>query len=339
MAVYSQAVDAARGAVGDTLPRESPGQDALSSPRFLLFDYSKLRNAYLLHVVLAYILVVWIYEHCQRVIPPSLQSATYLIQSRLVHILASGVFFTGFVKDGLCIPRPLSPPLKRITLSSSAALEYGFPSTHSANAVSVAVYALFISRSAADTLDSKWSILFYLLSFSYASSIILGRLYCGMHGLLDVFLGGVLGAFMSIIECWYGGAYDQFVNSDSLQHFGIVILVVIVLVRIHPEPADDCPCFDDSVAFAGVIIGIELGNWHYTRTTWSWDSPVLATVPFDLERLGWIKAIARIAVGILAILTWRGLMKPALLRLLPPVFRVIEKLGLNLPRRFFVQAS
>jgi len=32
-------------------------------------------------------------------------------------------------------------------------------------------------------------------------------------------------------------------------------------------------------------------------------------------------------------------MKPSLLRYLPPVFRVIERLGLSLPRRFFTRAS
>jgi len=32
-------------------------------------------------------------------------------------------------------------------------------------------------------------------------------------------------------------------------------------------------------------------------------------------------------------------MKPFLLRILPPIFRVVEALGLNLPRKFFKQAS
>lgn len=32
-------------------------------------------------------------------------------------------------------------------------------------------------------------------------------------------------------------------------------------------------------------------------------------------------------------------MKPSLLRLLPPIFRVVEALGLDLPRKFFKQAS
>ena len=102
---------------------------------------------------------------------------------------------------------------------------------------------------------------------------------------------------------------------------------------------DDCPCFDDSVAFAGVMIGVELGNWHYARSGYSWDYPVPATAPFSLEEIGWPKATLRIVVGVVVIFAWREFMKPTLLKALPPIFRVVESLGLNLPRRFFKQAS
>ncbi|CAO3697644.1 unnamed protein product [Rhizopus microsporus] len=58
-------------------------------------------------------------------------------------LTASGVFWSGFLKDFLCLPRPLSPPVHRLTMSPYVALEYGFPSTHSTNSVSV---ALFLSQ-------------------------------------------------------------------------------------------------------------------------------------------------------------------------------------------------
>ncbi|KAL8749224.1 MAG: hypothetical protein Q9184_006894, partial [Pyrenodesmia sp. 2 TL-2023] len=119
----------------------------------------------------------------------------------------------------------------------------------------------------------------------------------------------------------------------------LVVLIVCVLVRIHPEPADDCPCFDDSVAFAGVIIGVEVGNWHFAQTDLAWDLPAPATVPFQLHTIGWLNAIARIVVGVVVIFAWREFMKPTLLKYLPPLFRVVESLGLSLPRKFFVQAS
>ena len=259
--------------------------------------------------------------------------------SRMIHILASGVFFSGFLKDLLCLPRPLSPPLQRITMSRSAALEYGFPSTHATNAVSVVVYVLFALHSPSSLVHPTVKLILEILSYSYAISIILGRLYCGMHGFFDVIVGSLLGALLSLIQCLYGNNYDEFIYTASFKKLSIVILIIFVLVRIHPEPADDCPCFDDSVAFAGVMCGIESGIWHFAQTKFSWEYPVPATVPFQLEVLRWPKTIGRIIVGVLMIFLWRAAMKPALLRGLPPIFRIVERLGLSLPRRFFVQAS
>lgn len=258
---------------------------------------------------------------------------------RMVHILASGVFFTGFIKDMLSLPRPLSPPLHRITMSGSAALEYGFPSTHSANAVSVAVYTLFAIHSPDCQLHDTTKLILEVVSYFYAFSIILGRLYCGMHGFLDVIVGSIIGAVISVVECVYGPELDRIIHNSSWIAPVTVAIIIIILVRIHPEPADDCPCFDDSVAFAGVMIGCELGGWHYATTGWAWDVPVPATVPFDLEHMGWVVAMARVVVGVVVIFTWREVMKPTLLKVLPHIFRVIEKSGLILPRKFFMPAS
>ncbi|KAL8669448.1 MAG: hypothetical protein Q9168_005954 [Polycauliona sp. 1 TL-2023] len=257
----------------------------------------------------------------------------------LVHVLAFGVVFSGFIKDWLCLPRPLSPPLRRISMSPSVSLEYGFPSTHSTNAVSVVVYAVFLLRSDSSDIDPVLKTALEIASYLYATSIVLGRLYCGMHGFLDVAIGSILGALLSIMQWVYGGNFDDFMFQGSATAPLLFILVILVLVRIHPEPADDCPCFDDSVAFAGVMIGVESGNWHYARSGYAWDLPVPATVPFDLITLGWLKTVARIVVGVVVIIAWREVMKPALLRHLPPLFRIVESLGLSLPRRFFIQAS
>jgi dihydrosphingosine 1-phosphate phosphatase len=256
----------------------------------------------------------------------------------MVHILASGVFFSGFVKDLWCLPRPLSPPLQRITMSGSTALEYGFPSTHSTNAVSVTVYALYLLH-ADSYLSPRTNLVLQAISYCYAFSIVLGRLYCGMHGFFDVIVGGMLGAAISLAQCVYGDSFDGYIHAAVPKDIFIVILVVFVLVRIHPEPADDCPCFDDSVAFAGVVIGVEYGSWHFSNSGYAWSRPSPGTVPFDLESMGWTVTVARIALGVLTIFLWREITKPLMLRVLPPVFRIIGKLGLTLPRKFFKQAS
>ncbi|OJJ51117.1 hypothetical protein ASPZODRAFT_127130 [Penicilliopsis zonata CBS 506.65] len=257
----------------------------------------------------------------------------------MVHILAFGVFFSGFIKDLLCLPRPLSPPLQRITMSGSAALEYGFPSTHSTNAVSVAVYAVALLNSPDCTVSPHLNIFLQAITYLYVVSIVIGRLYCGMHGFFDVIIGCLLGALIGIMQFVYGERFDEYLVSGNGKEVLIVVVIILTLVRIHPEPADDCPCFDDSVAFAGVLIGAEVAYWDFARSSISWTEPSPATVPYRLESLGWIKTILRTVLGVTCIVVWREVMKPSLLRVLPPIFRGLERVGLSLPRRFFTRAS
>lgn len=256
---------------------------------------------------------------------------------RLVRILASGVFFSGFIKDMLCLPRPLSPPLTRITISKSAALEYGFPSTHSTNAMSVVCFCTRLLNDSDQSPTTKTT--FLALLYVYGSSIIIGRVYCGMHGISDVVIGSALGWLLSWLQCEYGTQLDEYLFYGSWKEVLLVTLIILALIRIHPEPVDSCPCFDDSVAFFGVLIGQEAANWHFSRTSFALNTPVPGTIPFDLNELGIVKSILRIILGVISVFLWRGAMKPFLHRLLPPIFRVLERIGLNLPRRFFTKAS
>jgi membrane-associated phospholipid phosphatase len=258
----------------------------------------------------------------------------------LVHILALGVFWTGFIKDFYSLPRPLSPPLHRITMSGSAALEYGFPSTHSANAVSVAVYGLLVLHSPDNTLSPTTKLILECLAYFYTISIIFGRLYCGMHGFLDVIVGSIMGAAISLGEFYYGPMLDEYMHTSSWTAPAIAGIIIVLLVRIHPEPADDCPCFDDSVAFAGVLIGLEFGTWSYGKIPGDpWETHAYADSTVDITALGLARNVARIVVGVLVIFAWRETMKPAMLKILPHLFRLIESLGLSLPRRFFTPAT
>ncbi|KAK0639076.1 PAP2 superfamily-domain-containing protein [Cercophora newfieldiana] len=256
----------------------------------------------------------------------------------LVRILAAGVFFSGWLKDLCSLPRPLSPPLQRITMSGSVALEYGFPSTHSANAVSVAVYSVLVLRSEGNIFPPSVTLAFEILAYLYTVSIVFGRLYCGMHGFLDVIVGSLMGAVISLFEFYTAPITEQWMYSSSWVAPVVLALVVVVLVRVHPEPADDCPCFDDSVAFAGTIIGVESGTWHIAQSHLGaiYYGP---NATFDLSALGWPVAVARVVFGVLIVFAWREVAKPTLLRFLPHLFRVIETHGWSLPRRYFVPAS
>lgn len=253
-------------------------------------------------------------------------------------MLALGVYWSGFLKDMLCLPRPLSPPMTRITMSGSAALEYGFPSTHSTNAVSVAVYFLHQLHTSPDDFSSTSRLAFLCLGYVYAVSIILGRMYCGMHGFFDVIVGTIIGLAFAVLQLAFGEPFDEWVASGSWVNPMIVVFFLLLAVRFHPEPADNCPCYDDSVSFAGVMVGIEVAHWHFATTSYTDPNGPPGTVYFSLEQLGWVKTILRIVGGIVIVFLWRAAMKPILLRYLPPIFRIVEKVGWTLPRRFFTRA-
>ncbi|KAJ4332823.1 Long-chain base-1-phosphate phosphatase [Didymella glomerata] len=255
-----------------------------------------------------------------------------------VFMLAAGIYWSGFLKDMLCLPRPLSPPLARISMSGSAALEYGFPSSHSTNAVSVTFYAIYMLRQSDEyspTVNIGLQALFYL----YAVSIIVGRLYCGMHGFLDVLVGSTLGALITVFQLVFSDWIDSWIFSGTYKDLIIATLVIFVLVRIHPEPADDCPCFDDSVAFSGVVVGINIGAWHYAQSGFAINDIYPSTVPFELSQIGLPKAIVRTLLGVVVIFVWRATAKPTLFKILPPLFRLLERGRMNLPRAFFLNAS
>jgi membrane-associated phospholipid phosphatase len=82
----------------------------------------------------------------------------------------------------MCLPRPLSPPVHRLTMSSSVALEYGFPSTHSTNSISVALFLMAWIYEHASPEDPFRTLGLVVLSI-YAISVVFGRIYCGMHSI------------------------------------------------------------------------------------------------------------------------------------------------------------
>lgn len=193
-----------------------------------------------------------------------------LFGRNLVYVLAFGVYLTNFLKDYLCLPRPLSPPLHRLTMSKDSALEYGFPSTHTANAVSVSLLvATVLVRSYREEVQQTgephlaFYVIMHIINTIYILSLVAGRIYCGMHGFLDLAGGALIGIFVYL---FVGPAFAWFLNTLMTFQSGIGVFVcattaILFLIRIHPEPADDCPCFEDSVAFLGVLLGELLAEW------------------------------------------------------------------------------
>jgi len=246
----------------------------------------------------------------------------------LIFIIGYGIYFTGFLKDFCCLPRPRSPPLHRITLSGYTAKEYGFPSSHSANATAV---SLFLLNQIILNFNNFQSILipiflFFLLLIYYIS-LIIGRIYCGMHGFQDILIGSIIGANCFLIRCLTRDFYDSLILQNSIIIPILTTSINYLLIYIHVTPVDDCPCFDDSVAFIGVIIGLEISHWIFIKTCYSFkfiNGIDILDLGYSFKHLGGLKTILRILIGVTLVIIWKEISKPILLNFLQPLYNMIR---------------
>ncbi|KAK7462727.1 Long-chain base-1-phosphate phosphatase [Stygiomarasmius scandens] len=330
------------------------------------------------------------------------------VGAALITVLASGVYFSSFIKDLLCSPRPFAPPVTRLTIGTHH-LEYGFPSTHSTNSVSIAllffghVYTLATpSNSEPAVISPQTYVLLCGLLVWYTFSIVYGRLYTAMHSFVDCIMGVALGAgiwwvltdfpgiplsipspvasLLSAVMPYLPPSLASSIPTSTIhflrglglnarlqswtEHGGwevplILIPITLLGVNQHPQPVDDCPCFEDAIAFSSVVLGQLLSRWFmaYFDTNsliprglvpmpgsgWVYDSlsKAYTAAPRTLDDilLWWTIAAAKMIVGILIIFTWRLLAKSLFHLILPPTFRFLSRMFSLPSRRFYTPAT
>lgn len=254
----------------------------------------------------------------------------------LVSILGLGIYFTGYVKDYLCLPRPKSPPLKRITMSKSTIYEYGCPSSHTANATSVSFLLLFHLINNWNNVESHLKffnshLLFNLIALIsltiYYISMIFGRIYCGMHGFIDLLFGSIIGFGILFMRMTFGDKIDELIVGKSLLIPLITIIGHYSLIHFHTVPLETCPCFEDSVAFVGVLMGLDLGHWLLSNSNYKTkliDQYASFAIPYSYNELGLIKSILRVLIGVSSVVTWKLISKPLLNLIFKPIFKIID---------------
>jgi sphingosine-1-phosphate phosphatase 1 len=232
----------------------------------------------------------------------------------LIIVLGLGIYFTGMVKDSLCLPRPHSPPLKRLTMSHYTSKEYGCPSSHSANATSVCI-VLFLHIFDNSSINENFKTIIYFFLSLYWFTIIIGRMYCGMHGLLDISIGCIIGLLTVLLRYSTKSYYDYLCLSSSSPIYIPLIIISIYysLIYFHPIPLEPCPCFEDSIAFIAVLLGLDLAYWSLSTS----DAPLNtlyqihnAKFNYNYNNLGFFGTLGRIIIGILLVLIWKLSAKP-----------------------------
>ncbi|CAK9151892.1 unnamed protein product [Ilex paraguariensis] len=192
------------------------------------------------------------------------------------------------IKDVVSAPRPSSPPVRRVTATEDEkenALEYGLPSSHTLNTVCLSGYLLqyVLSYSQNETVTME------LAGFSMVCLLVgligLGRIYLGMHSLVDIICGlafglTILGFWLSVHEYM-----DNFIISgQNVTSFWSAI--TFLLLFAYPTPELPTPSFEYHTAFSGVALGIVTGvqqtyhQYHheYVPRIFTPQLPVLAFV-------------------------------------------------------------
>ncbi|KAI8838992.1 phosphatidic acid phosphatase type 2/haloperoxidase [Chytriomyces cf. hyalinus JEL632] len=184
------------------------------------------------------------------------------LQVSIVAVLALGVCLSSLIKDWVGAPRPLvTVGVARASGCATTEREFGLPSTHSTNAMSVACILLL-------HLPIAW-----YTPFLAAYPIVMGfsRIISGMHSWLDVWCGWALGGAVSVgwWYLWSVVGWHLWILESGPEGLIPVLCVIPLLLYLHPDPHEACPCFEDSVAFVSVFSGLIIGHWMRHGVYWN----------------------------------------------------------------------
>ncbi|PVU93136.1 hypothetical protein BB561_003444 [Smittium simulii] len=227
---------------------------------------------------------------------------------------------TGWLKDYVSTDRPNSPPLERLSFNKSHAIEFGFPSTHSAYVFGSAIYL--------STLISQYDILnqygihynhisLYLAIWFFALSVLIGRIYCGMHSFIDVFGGIFVGGAISYpLAVWFY-EIDSFLFLESITGPLVFFAFTFIFLYYHPLFAQKCLCYQDSFSAISVINGVTFGSYLFYRLHPSTE-PSPYSIYYNFSEFGLTKTLIRIGLGIVLIALWKTVSAKVILEVLGP---------------------
>ncbi|KAJ8754459.1 hypothetical protein K2173_005620 [Erythroxylum novogranatense] len=165
------------------------------------------------------------------------------------------------IKDVVSAPRPSCPPVRRITATKDEednALEYGLPSSHTLNTVCLSGYLLHYVLSYAKIQDISLQFVGFTIVCLLVGFIGLGRIYLGMHSLIDI-LGGLA---IGLIILFFWLSVNEFIDSFIVSGQNVTTFwaaLSFLLLFAYPTPELPTPSFEYHAAFNGVAFGIVVG--------------------------------------------------------------------------------
>ena len=82
----------------------------------------------------------------------------------------------------------------------------------------------------------------------------------------------------------------------------VIIPLCLYLVHRHPQPVDDCPCFEDAIAFVSVVLGEFVARWYmqhsgYDASFFKRPMPGAAWATWSDIGTWWMTAALKMVIG------------------------------------------
>ncbi|XP_030457921.1 lipid phosphate phosphatase delta [Syzygium oleosum] len=165
------------------------------------------------------------------------------------------------VKDVVSAPRPSCPPVRRVTATKDEeenAMEYGLPSSHTLNTVCLSGYLLHYVLSYIQSRDASIAYAGFAAVCLLVGLIGLGRIYLGMHSLIDIIGGLIMGLVILAVWLTVHDYVDNFiVSGQNVTYFWTTLSFLLLFA--YPTPEIPTPSFEYHTAFNGVALGIVSG--------------------------------------------------------------------------------
>ncbi|KAJ4849583.1 hypothetical protein Tsubulata_019348 [Turnera subulata] len=165
------------------------------------------------------------------------------------------------IKDVISAPRPSCPPVRRITATKDEeenAMEYGLPSSHTLNTVCLSGYLLHYVLTYTKHQDTSLELAGLAIACLLVGLIGLGRVYLGMHSVIDIIAGLAFGS--AILAFWL--AVYEYIDSFIVSGQNVTTFwasLSFLLLFAYPTPEIPTPSFEYHTAFNGVSFGIVAG--------------------------------------------------------------------------------
>jgi len=167
-----------------------------------------------------------------------------------------------------------------------------------------------------------------------------------MHSFTDCAMGIFLGIVITAFWWNLGSTVTEIIAVGGWATPLWILVTWILVINRHPQPVDDCPCFEDSIAFVSVLGGMFLSIWHSRQMGFDKESNFFVHVMLGSSlssvsdfALYISVAVVKTVLGVLFVFAFRLVVKPTLQKSLPPIFRFLATLFTLPNRRWYTPAT